>query len=49
MKKFYVTLLLCMMVCLAWGQERFTTTVEFAVNTDLIIDNGHNYQNKIDI
>ena len=32
------------MSCLAWGQERFTATVEFTVNTDFIIDNGHNYQ-----
>ena len=44
MKKFFVVLLLCMLSCLAWGQERFTATVEFAVNTDFIIDNGHNYQ-----
>lgn len=52
MKKILITILLCIITCLSWGQDKLTDavvnsfTLEFVVNTDTIIQNG-NYFNFI--
>ena len=45
MKHKLLLLILCLVPFIGINaQDKFTATVEFAVNTDFIIDNGHNYQ-----
>jgi hypothetical protein len=45
MKHKLLLLVLCLISFIGVNaQDKFTATVEFVVNTDFIIDNGHNYQ-----